>query len=47
MFTFEVDSFEWHSQFYSEWKETSKLVNLKISAKVSVSFIKETWENHV
>ena len=36
MSTFEFDSIDWLSQFYSEWKQTSKLVNLKISAKVWV-----------
>ena len=36
MLTIEFDHFEWLSQFYSEWRETSKLVNLKISAKVWV-----------
>ena len=34
MFRFEFDPFHWLSRFYSEWKETSKLVNLRISAKV-------------
>ena len=34
MFTFEFDDFDWFSQFYSKWKLTSKLVNLKISANV-------------
>ena len=34
MFTFEFDHFDCLSQFYSEWRQTSKLVNLKISAKV-------------
>ena len=28
--------FDWFSQLYSEWRQTSKLVNLKISAKVRV-----------
>ena len=37
MFTFEFDHLDWLSQFYSEWTQTSKLVNLKISAKVQVS----------
>ena len=36
IFTFEFDHFYWLSQLYSEWRETSKLVNLKISAKVWV-----------
>ena len=36
MFPLEFDQFDWLSQFYSEWRETSKLVNLKISAKVQV-----------
>ena len=30
----EFDHFDWLSQFYSEWGQTSKLVSLKISAKV-------------
>ena len=34
MFTFEFHNLDWLSQFYSEWKQTSKLVNLKISVKV-------------
>ena len=34
MSTFEFDHFDWLSQFYSEWRQTSKLVNLKITAKV-------------
>ena len=34
MFTFEFDDFDWPSQLYSEWRQTSKLVNFKISAKV-------------
>ena len=28
---------DWLSQFYNDWKQTSKLVNLKISAKVRLS----------
>ena len=36
MFTIEFDHLEWLSQFYSEWRQTSKLVNLKISTKVLV-----------
>ena len=36
MFTFEFDHFYSLSQFYSEWRQTSKLVNFKISAKVLV-----------
>ena len=36
MFTFEFDHFEWLSQLHSEWRQTSELVNLKISAKVWV-----------
>ena len=30
------DHFDWLSQFYSEWKPASKLVNLKISGNVRV-----------
>ena len=29
MFTFEFDHFDWLSQFYSEWRETSKLLNFQ------------------
>ena len=36
MSTIEFDHFHWLSQFYSEWRQTSKLVYLKISAKVWV-----------
>ena len=36
MFTLEFDHFDWLSQFYSEWRQTSKVVNLMISAKVRV-----------
>ena len=36
MFTIELDDLHWLSQFYNEWTQTSKLVNLKISAKVQV-----------
>ena len=36
MFTFEFDHFDWLSQFYSEWRQSSKLVNFKISADVRV-----------
>ena len=34
MFTIEFDHLDWLSQFYSEWWQTLKLVNLKISAKL-------------
>ena len=34
MFTIEFDHLDWLSQFYSEWRQTSKLVNLKISSMV-------------
>ena len=34
MFTYEFDQIDWLSQFYSEWRQTSKFVNLKISTKV-------------
>ena len=36
MFTFGIDHSHWLSQFYSERRHTSKLVNMKISAKVPV-----------
>ena len=36
MFTIEFDHLEWLLQLYSEWRKTSKLVNLKISAKIWV-----------
>ena len=34
MFTIEFDHLDWLSQFYSEFRKTTKWVNLKISAKV-------------
>ena len=34
MLTIEFDHFDWFSQFHSEWRQTWKLVNLIISAKV-------------
>ena len=37
MSTIEFDHSDWLPQFYSEWRQTSKLVYLKISAKVRVS----------
>ena len=30
MFTFEFDHLDWLSQFYSEWRQTSKLVNFQV-----------------
>ena len=36
MFTIKFDHLDWFLQFYSEWRQTSKLVNVKISAKVWV-----------
>ena len=30
------DNFDWLSQLYSEWRQTSKLASMKISAKVGV-----------
>ena len=36
MFTIEFDHFDWLSQFYSQWRQTSKFVNLNISSKVRV-----------
>ena len=44
MFTFEIDHFDWLSQFYSEWWETSKLVNLKFSAKLHVYELAHNWK---
>ena len=34
--TFKFDHFDWLSQLHSQWRQTSKLVILKISAKVRV-----------
>ena len=34
MSTIEFNHCDWLSQFSSEWRQTSKLVNLKISANV-------------
>ena len=36
MFTFEFDDFDWLSQFYNEWRKTSKFINFKISTKIPV-----------
>ena len=36
LFNSYYDHFDWLSQLYSEWRQTSKLVNLRISAKVRV-----------
>ena len=36
MFIFEFDHLHWLLQFHREWKQTSKLVNCMISAKVRV-----------
>ena len=36
MVTVEFNHLDWLSQFYSEWRESSKLANYKISAKVLV-----------
>ena len=36
MFTIEFDHLDWLLQIYSEWRQTSKLVNLKISANFRV-----------
>ena len=44
MFTLELDHFDWLSKLYSEWKKTSKLVNLKISAKVTVCVLVKIWK---
>ena len=42
---FWIWSFDWLSQFCSQWRETPKLVNLKISAKVWVSDFGKKFEN--
>ena len=36
MFTFEFDHLDWLSHFYSEWRQTSKSVNLKISTQARI-----------
>ena len=38
-FTFQFNHFDRFSQLYSEWGQTSKLVNLKISAKIRVCIL--------
>ena len=43
-YTFEFDHFDWLSQLYSEWRQTSKLVNLKISAKVRYAILVQIWK---
>ena len=44
MFTIEFDHFDWLSQFYSEWRQTSKLVNLKISPNVRDATLVKIWK---
>ena len=44
IFTFAFDHIDWLSQFYSEWRQTSKLVNLKISAKVQYAILVKIWK---
>ena len=41
---FEFDHFDWLSQSYSEWRQTSKLVNLNISAKVGYVLLSKIWK---
>ena len=36
MLTVVLDHFDWLSQFLSEWRQTSKLVNFQDSAKAQV-----------
>ena len=36
--------FDWLSQLWSEWRQTSKLVNLKISAKVLYAILVKIWK---
>ena len=43
--TFVFDHFDCFSQLYSEWRETSKLVNFKISAKVRLCDFLSKFEN--
>ena len=43
IFTFEFDHFEWLSQLYSEWRKTSKLVNLKISVRSGYAIWVKIW----
>ena len=45
MFTFEFDHLDWLSQFYSEWRQTSKLDTLKSSAKVQGMRFSTKFEN--
>ena len=42
--TFKFDHFDWLSQLHSQWRQTSKLVNLKISAKVRVCDSRQIWK---
>ena len=44
MLAFEVDHFDWLSQFYSDGRQTSKLVNLKISANVRVCDLDQNFK---
>ena len=36
MFTFKCDHLDWLSHFYSEWRQTSESVNLKISTQARI-----------
>ena len=38
------DHFDWLSQLYIEWRQTSKLVNLKISDKVRYAILVKIWK---
>ena len=44
MFTFEFDHYDWLSEFYIECRQTSKLVNLKISADIGYPILVKIWK---
>ena len=46
MFTFEFDHLDWLSQFYSEWIQTSKLINAKAGlcdSSQNLKMTKTSW----
>ena len=45
MFTYEFDQIDWLSQFYSEWRQTSKLVNFQDLSSVPGMRFRSNFEN--
>ena len=45
MFTFQFDHIDWFSQFYSEWRKTSKMVNFQVFCQgKSMRFRLKIWK---